>query len=58
MKKYLNFLGLGVEPTGAFLHAMRRTKTKAELFSVCASHLEHEEPMALEPLVWNSRPPT
>lgn len=49
MKKYLNFLGLGVEPTGSFLHAMRRTKTKVELFGVCASHLEHDEPMALEP---------
>ena len=49
MKKYLNFLGLGVEPTGAFLHQMRRTKTKAELFRVCAEFLDHEELMPLEP---------
>lgn len=25
MKKYLNFIGLGVEPTGDFLHRIRRT---------------------------------
>jgi tRNA-dihydrouridine synthase B len=49
MKKYLNFLGLGVEPTGAFLHAMRRTKTKAELFALCAGHLDHDVLMPLEP---------
>jgi hypothetical protein len=49
LKKYLNFLGVGVEPTGAFLHAMRRTKTRADLFRVCGEFLDHDEPMALEP---------
>lgn len=49
LKKYLNFLGLGVEPTGAFLHAMRRTRTRDELFRVCAEFLDHNDPMALEP---------
>ncbi|RBP47556.1 tRNA-U20a,U20b-dihydrouridine synthase [Roseimicrobium gellanilyticum] len=49
MKKYLNFLGLGVEPSGAFLHAMRRVKTKAELFALCAEHLDHGDEMSLEP---------
>lgn len=49
LKKYLNFLGLGVEGTGAYLHQMRRTKSKAELFRVCADFLDHDEPMALEP---------
>ncbi len=47
MKKYLNFLGPGVEPTGTFLHAMRRVSTEAELFSVCAAHLDHDAPLAL-----------
>ena len=51
MKKYLNFLGLGVEPTGAFLHAMRRTTTRADLFALCAEYLEHDTPMSLEPYV-------
>ncbi len=49
MKKYLNFLGLGVEPTGAFLHAMRRVTTREELFSLCAEHLDHGHAMPLEP---------
>jgi len=49
MKKYLNFIGLGVEPTGAFLHAIRRAATRAEFFRYCAAHLSHDEPMPLTP---------
>ncbi|MSU48337.1 MAG: tRNA-dihydrouridine synthase family protein [Opitutus sp.] len=39
MKKYLNFVGQGVDPTGAFLHDMRRAETEAELFTICDRHL-------------------
>jgi len=39
MKKYLNFVGQSVDPAGAFLHAMRRAETEADLFSVCDQHL-------------------
>jgi tRNA-dihydrouridine synthase len=39
MKKFLNFVGQGVDPEGAFLHDMRRTQSKAELFAVCQTHL-------------------
>ncbi len=39
MKKYLNFVGQAVDAEGAFLHAMRRTQTEAELFHVCDTHL-------------------
>lgn len=49
MKKYLNFIGLGVEPTGAFLHAIRRAVTRAEFFRICTQYLDHPEPMPLEP---------
>jgi tRNA-dihydrouridine synthase len=49
MKKYLNFVGVGVEPSGAFLHEMRRSTTKADLFRICATHLDHSDPMPLEP---------
>ncbi|MEA3209405.1 MAG: tRNA-dihydrouridine synthase [Chthoniobacter sp.] len=49
MKKYLNFIGLGVEPTGQFLHTIRRVMTKADLFRICAEYLDHGEPMPLEP---------
>lgn len=49
MKKYLNFIGLGAEPTGAFLHHIRRVVTEAEFFTVCESFLAHDMPMPLEP---------
>lgn len=39
MKKYLNFVGQGVDPEGSFLHDMRRTATRDELFAVCDRHL-------------------
>lgn len=39
MKKYLNFVGQGVDPNGSFLHDMRRTHSELELFSVCDRHL-------------------
>jgi tRNA-dihydrouridine synthase B len=47
MKKYLNFIGLGVEPTGRFLHAIRRAESRAEFFRHCADHLTHDDPMPL-----------
>jgi tRNA-dihydrouridine synthase len=50
MKKYLNFIGLGVEPTGAFLHAIRRAGSRAEFFRHCSDHLAHDHPMPLRPL--------
>jgi nifR3 family TIM-barrel protein len=49
MKKYLNYLGVGVEPTGQFLHQVRRVTTTADLFRVCEEFLDHDRPMPLEP---------
>ncbi|MFL6590914.1 MAG: tRNA dihydrouridine synthase, partial [Chthoniobacterales bacterium] len=49
MKKYMNFIGLGVEPTGEFLHQVRRTTTRAEFFALCGAFLDHDSPMPLEP---------
>jgi tRNA-dihydrouridine synthase len=49
MKKYMNYLGLGVEPTGQFLHRVRRVSTKAELFAACTEFLDHDQPMPLQP---------
>jgi tRNA-dihydrouridine synthase B len=51
MKKYLNYIGLGVEPTGQFLHQIRRIITEAEFFRLCGEYLTHNEPMPLEPFV-------
>jgi tRNA-dihydrouridine synthase B len=49
LKKFLNYLGLGIEPTGEFLHRTRRVTTLAELFAVCERFLDHDRPMPLEP---------
>ena len=51
MKKYLNFVGQGVDPTGAFLHDMRRTESEAALFEVCDRHLlaDASRAFAVEP---------
>ena len=49
MKKYMNFVGLGVEPTGAFLHAIRRVNTERDFFAICEEFLDHDDPMPLEP---------
>jgi nifR3 family TIM-barrel protein len=51
MKKYLNFIGAGVEPTGEFLHRIRRVSTRADFFRACEDYLDHGEPMALEPFM-------
>jgi len=39
MKKFLNFVGLGVDMDGQFLHDMRRTRCKDDLDAVCQKHL-------------------
>jgi tRNA-dihydrouridine synthase len=49
MKKYMNYLGVGVDPNGRFLHQIRRVSTEAEFFRVCAEFLDHDGPMPLEP---------
>ncbi|WP_404422503.1 tRNA dihydrouridine synthase [Nibricoccus sp. IMCC34717] len=51
MKKYLNFVGQSVDPEGRFLHEMRRTRSAAELFTVCDAHLlaRAQEPFPEEP---------
>jgi tRNA-dihydrouridine synthase len=49
MKKYTNFLGVGVEPSGQFLHQIRRVTTKIDFFAVCNEFLDHDRPMPLEP---------
>jgi tRNA-dihydrouridine synthase len=56
MKKYMNFIGLGVEPTGEFLHEVRRATTRAELFALCGEFLDHDEPMPLEPFAISLNP--
>jgi tRNA-dihydrouridine synthase len=49
MKKYLNYVGVGIEPTGEFLHRIRRVITERDFFAICEEFLDHDEPMPLEP---------
>ncbi len=51
MKKYLNFIGLGVEPAEPFLFQIRRVETKTDFFRVCEEFLDHDRPLPLEPAV-------
>lgn len=56
LKKHLNYIGLGVEPTGRFLHAVRRVTTEAAFFQVCNAFLDHDQPMPLEPFPLELKP--
>lgn len=49
-EKYLSFVGQGVDPDGAFLYAMRRARTEAEILDVCDDCLptEPDAPVPLE----------
>jgi tRNA-dihydrouridine synthase B len=49
MKKYMNYLGVGAEPTGQFLHEIRRVSTRADFFRVCEEFLNHDQSTPLEP---------
>jgi len=49
MKKYLNFVGQSVDPTGAFIHDMRRALTETELFAICDRHLLAEPAKEFSP---------
>ena len=49
MKRYMNYLGVGAEPTGEFLHQIRRVSTQAGFLRVCEEFLDHDQPMPLEP---------
>ncbi len=49
MKKYLNFVGQGVDPRGDFLRDMRRAESESELFGICDRHLLSDAGAAFAP---------
>jgi tRNA-dihydrouridine synthase len=49
IKKHMNYIALGVEPTGRFLHEVRRVRTEPDFWRLCAAFLEHDRAMELEP---------
>jgi nifR3 family TIM-barrel protein len=56
LKKHMNYLGLGVDPAGQFLHDIRRVTSEAEFFRICTACLDHPHPMALEPFRLDLKP--
>jgi tRNA-dihydrouridine synthase B len=51
MKKYMNFIGVGVDADGRFLHEIRRASTEREFFRICKAHLDHDHPICPAPFV-------
>jgi nifR3 family TIM-barrel protein len=51
LKKFLNFIGTGIDPVGKFLTEMRLLQSKQELFDLCDRHLLTfpDHPFAIEP---------
>jgi tRNA-dihydrouridine synthase len=49
MKKFMNFIGEGMEAADSFLHQIRRVTTRAEFFRICEEAMDHDRPMTLEP---------
>ena len=53
LKKFLNFIALGVDSTGEFLNSMRRAQSLDELLRICDKHLLEDGksvlPFSLEP---------
>jgi len=49
LKKYMNFLCLGVPSADQFLHEIRRVHGREDFFRVCRGHLEHDDPLSLIP---------
>ena len=43
MKKYMNFIGVGIDPEGRFLHEIRRVTTEKEFFATCERYLGHND---------------
>ncbi len=51
MKKYMNFIGVGVDRDGRFLHEIRRVSTEKDFFRICEAHLDHDQPILPTPFV-------
>lgn len=48
LKKYLNFIGQGIDPDGAFLREMRLSRRETDLFEICDRYLLSDPDRAFE----------
>jgi tRNA-dihydrouridine synthase B len=44
MKKYMNYIGVGIDPDGQFLHQIRRAESETAFFQICEQFLDHAGP--------------
>ena len=44
MKKYMNFIGVGLDPEGRFLYEIRRVTTERDFMQTCTRFLDHTQP--------------
>jgi len=44
MKKYMNYLAVGIDPAGQFLYQIRRVTTDTGFFRACERFLDHDGP--------------
>lgn len=51
IKKHINYVGVGIDAEGQFLHRIRRVNTEADFFDICEEFLEHDRPLPLTPFV-------
>lgn len=58
MKKFMNYIGEGVEPSGPFLHQVRRAATREDFFRICREFLDHARPLSLDPVAEERSSPT
>lgn len=49
LKKFMNFIGEGLEMSDDFLYHIRRATTRAVFFQLCDRHLDNDRPLTLEP---------
>lgn len=53
LKKFTNFIGLGVDHEGRFLYDIRRARTVTDFERITHEFLDHDRPMPLEPFRMN-----
>lgn len=49
LKKYMNFIGLGIEPQAEFLYSIRRADSLNTFFDICEKYLNHDNSMKMTP---------
>lgn len=57
IKKYMNYVGMGLESSGQFLHRIRRVNNEKDFWSVVHDYLDHDDPIPPEPVEFEMERP-